>query len=167
MREVALMPSHETAKVALSVRREDMDRRPAVFEEMQVEKQPSNSTVAVAEGMDGLDLEMHPSAERERILSKRVSPIVLLLPRRHHWDDLFHSRRRMLHAPNPDVDPPPLPGVRFDAMEDLFMQLQHGGEPDRSPPPLEEICEGRCMLDRRSEERRVGKECRSRWSPYH
>ena len=23
------------------------------------------------------------------------------------------------------------------------------------------------ILDRRSEERRVGKECRSRWSPYH
>ena len=23
------------------------------------------------------------------------------------------------------------------------------------------------MLDERSEERRVGKECRSRWSPYH
>ena len=24
-----------------------------------------------------------------------------------------------------------------------------------------------CILDARSEERRVGKECRSRWSPYH
>ena len=23
------------------------------------------------------------------------------------------------------------------------------------------------LLDKRSEERRVGKECRSRWSPYH
>ena len=23
------------------------------------------------------------------------------------------------------------------------------------------------MINRRSEERRVGKECRSRWSPYH
>ena len=29
---------------------------------------------------------------------------------------------------------------------------------------LEEIDE---LLERRSEERRVGKECRSRWSPYH
>ena len=26
---------------------------------------------------------------------------------------------------------------------------------------------GKTMLDDRSEERRVGKECRSRWSPYH
>ena len=25
----------------------------------------------------------------------------------------------------------------------------------------------RCEIDGRSEERRVGKECRSRWSPYH
>src|SRR5256885_6367300 len=27
--------------------------------------------------------------------------------------------------------------------------------------------EGRLKVDARSEERRVGKECRSRWSPYH
>ena len=26
---------------------------------------------------------------------------------------------------------------------------------------------GRCWMFARSEERRVGKECRSRWSPYH
>ena len=26
---------------------------------------------------------------------------------------------------------------------------------------------GICFVDLRSEERRVGKECRSRWSPYH
>ena len=25
----------------------------------------------------------------------------------------------------------------------------------------------KCNIHRRSEERRVGKECRSRWSPYH
>ena len=29
---------------------------------------------------------------------------------------------------------------------------------------LDELCED---MDVRSEERRVGKECRSRWSPYH
>ena len=27
--------------------------------------------------------------------------------------------------------------------------------------------EKHCTIDARSEERRVGKECRSRWSPYH
>src|SRR5574340_1799220 len=29
------------------------------------------------------------------------------------------------------------------------------------------VYEQHCRLERRSEERRVGKECRSRWSPYH
>ena len=35
------------------------------------------------------------------------------------------------------------------------------------------VCAGECPVEaiseehRRSEERRVGKECRSRWSPYH
>src|SRR5207247_2931424 len=76
---------------------------------MQVEEQPSHSTVAVAEGMNGLEVEMHPGAEGERILSLNVSLFVLRFPRRHHVQDPFHSRRRRLHAPDPDVDPPPLP----------------------------------------------------------
>src|SRR6266540_5150945 len=36
------------------------------------------------------------------------------------------------------------------------------GDADRSAPE-----EGVCCPSNRSEERRVGKECRSRWSPYH
>ena len=35
---------------------------------------------------------------------------------------------------------------------------------------MEDVCDGSCFSDEtddRSEERRVGKECRSRWSPYH
>src|SRR6266496_4179159 len=43
------------------------------------------------------------------------------------------------------------------------LHLRLGQVPDRRDP-------GRVVLrhdDRRSEERRVGKECRSRWSPYH
>src|SRR3989441_12626389 len=39
--------------------------------------------------------------------------------------------------------------------------LPHEGIPRRSEPPV------RVADQRRSEERRVGKECRSRWSPYH
>ena len=31
----------------------------------------------------------------------------------------------------------------------------------------EEAIKDLCNIDGRSEERRVGKECRSRWSPYH
>src|ERR1035437_10729557 len=42
---------------------------------------------------------------------------------------------------------------------------------DRAIPPLEkfETCRDvmKRMIAARSEERRVGKECRSRWSPYH
>src|SRR5206468_9873181 len=35
-------------------------------------------------------------------------------------------------------------------------------------PPRRDVAAGaRGGVDRRSEERRVGKECRSRWSPYH
>ena len=33
--------------------------------------------------------------------------------------------------------------------------------------PLENALRARAGLEGRSEERRVGKECRSRWSPYH
>ena len=35
------------------------------------------------------------------------------------------------------------------------------------PKIKEEMNELNIILDGRSEERRVGKECRSRWSPYH
>ena len=45
---------------------------------------------------------------------------------------------------------------------------------DQSPDRSGEICDAYAakdprvmVLHRRSEERRVGKECRSRWSPYH
>ena len=34
-------------------------------------------------------------------------------------------------------------------------------------PILKYRLRGHCLISKRSEERRVGKECRSRWSPYH
>src|SRR2546430_7891218 len=37
----------------------------------------------------------------------------------------------------------------------------------RAPPGPRVHHEGRVLVRSRSEERRVGKECRSRWSPYH
>src|SRR5256886_16339890 len=36
-----------------------------------------------------------------------------------------------------------------------------------SGPPGPRSCDKRTIHQNRSEERRVGKECRSRWSPYH
>ena len=43
----------------------------------------------------------------------------------------------------------------------VLATLYHEG-----PLPMKEISR-RIHRDKRSEERRVGKECRSRWSPYH
>ena len=37
----------------------------------------------------------------------------------------------------------------------------------RSAPKVKMLLDVRSMTGFRSEERRVGKECRSRWSPYH
>src|SRR2546430_10938357 len=37
----------------------------------------------------------------------------------------------------------------------------------RSPKAIEDYKRGKTAAAKRSEERRVGKECRSRWSPYH
>src|SRR3712207_7485259 len=46
--------------------------------------------------------------------------------------------------------------------------LDHAGQLD-GPAQLElaPLAAGLRLAQRRSEERRVGKECRSRWSPYH
>ena len=46
-----------------------------------------------------------------------------------------------------------------------------GGSVDRGKCTIEVVVDGAADVeirgDQRSEERRVGKECRSRWSPYH
>src|SRR6202140_5188373 len=55
-------------------------------------------------------------------------------------------------------------GVQTCALP-IFSALR-GGQVPR--PEVGEVPENSvCRLRRRSEERRVGKECRSRWSPYH
>ena len=49
----------------------------------------------------------------------------------------------------------------FDDLENYFKKkVQHVEE-------LEDLNTELTIENRRSEERRVGKECRSRWSPYH
>src|SRR2546426_11223376 len=59
-----------------------------------------------------------------------------------------------------------------DAVQDAFVraydQLAQCKEPDNFVGWFFLILRNRCFAEkRRSEERRVGKECRSRWSPYH
>jgi len=50
---------------------------------------------------------------------------------------------------------------------DTLHNVIHRDPPlDEIPPSLRRIV-SRCLRKDRSEERRVGKECRSRWSPYH
>jgi len=43
----------------------------------------------------------------------------------------------------------------------------HGWRKGKEYPAQEKHALCRCGQSNRSEERRVGKECRSRWSPYH
>src|SRR3712207_8040173 len=50
------------------------------------------------------------------------------------------------------------------------IRLGRGGLPGRREDRLRKLSQRQqpgCRGDERSEERRVGKECRSRWSPYH
>ena len=55
-------------------------------------------------------------------------------------------------------------GKDFDGVDDGVVDHGHEGELDSASGTGLDVIEG---LDDRSEERRVGKECRSRWSPYH
>src|SRR5216683_2688046 len=45
----------------------------------------------------------------------------------------------------------------------VHLLLVHAGQPGAS----RDVLDGAVAVTNRSEERRVGKECRSRWSPYH
>ena len=60
----------------------------------------------------------------------------------------------------------PLLILSFNVNADLKRALAYdqAGEYEKSAKELYKI---RQLATRRSEERRVGKECRSRWSPYH
>ena len=53
----------------------------------------------------------------------------------------------------PDIEKPYIPRKRIDGSLDYYRALLRTIQRER-------------FIDR-SEERRVGKECRSRWSPYH
>src|SRR5712692_4822216 len=61
-------------------------------------------------------------------------------------------------APRPDQ-------VMIEAAHDF--QGRSSLAPGARPAVPSCHCDGDDELDHRSEERRVGKECRSRWSPYH
>src|SRR3712207_7579802 len=61
-------------------------------------------------------------------------------------------------------------GVAPDEGRQVRLELREPVRTDLPRPAIPEVVEDRLPLAQhveRSEERRVGKECRSRWSPYH
>ena len=55
-----------------------------------------------------------------------------------------------------------------EASQAGFIGIESGGKfPKKSEELIPKLNEFNLNLCSRSEERRVGKECRSRWSPYH
>src|SRR5258706_918547 len=69
----------------------------------------------------------------------------------------------------PESEQAPLPKEEAKPPEDVAEVALREPEPPKPEPPAEEkpptATPSVAMV--RSEERRVGKECRSRWSPYH
>ena len=59
-------------------------------------------------------------------------------------------------------------GVKMAVYKETIMLKSHGKTPTyvNITPQVREAIE-KSGIQNRSEERRVGKECRSRWSPYH
>src|ERR1041385_7645388 len=64
-----------------------------------------------------------------------------------------------------DVDADVPGAVRREKPDALFMDVHLGRQSGMAI--LEAIRQNQDIANTRSEERRVGKECRSRWSPYH
>ena len=58
-------------------------------------------------------------------------------------------------------------GVDIDAADEAIRRLGPHARSTFRPEVLTDIGSFASMVAIRSEERRVGKECRSRWSPYH
>ena len=48
-----------------------------------------------------------------------------------------------------------------------IVSFAQNSEPEKASPMTDTEIVRKCAILDRSEERRVGKECRSRWSPYH
>ena len=58
-------------------------------------------------------------------------------------------------------------GVQIPANEKGLIDVDLAAASAAYCDDLRESCNGLAITRSRSEERRVGKECRSRWSPYH
>src|ERR1017187_6082226 len=61
----------------------------------------------------------------------------------------------------------PKAGLRLDSLEGALKGSKEGKVSEPGKSEKSDLVIAVAQLDPRSEERRVGKECRSRWSPYH
>src|SRR2546422_2865176 len=111
-------------------------------------------------------------ASRTRTL--KLGPATVVLPINHplrmveefNLLDLLSDGRAVFSAGRGDDQGEYTPfGASFDASRAAFGEPMEDMMPARRHAPFE--FHGRYYATPRSEERRVGKECRSRWSPYH
>jgi len=81
--------------------------------------------------------------------------------------------RRSSNAPASTIQAPPsratdpLPGTQQYSPKEIWVYEQAKVEIPLGQPAVEVVFVDQYGTNDRSEERRVGKECRSRWSPYH
>src|SRR2546430_7029345 len=138
----------ETLQIEVLVRRQYVDRRPVVLQEVQVEEQSAHPTVSVAEGMDRFEPEMHPSRNGKYVLPQQVLLCVPLDPLVQHRDNSLHSRRHVPTARDPDVHPPPLARVVLDPVEDRLVKFEDCGQPNRHTLSGQKVLERPGVLDR-------------------
>src|SRR2546426_8788304 len=60
-----------------------------------------------------------------------------------------------------------LVGTHYSAAVQALVRLPTGAKDSANDLLIQSVGDHQLDLEGRSEERRVGKECRSRWSPYH
>src|SRR5205807_8308672 len=138
----------ETLQVEALVRRQDVDRRPVVLQEVQVEEQSAHPTVSVAEGMDRFEPEMHPGGNGKSVLPQQVLLCVPLDPLVQHRDNALDSRRHVPTARDPDVQPPPLARVVLDPAEDRLVKFEDCGQANRHTLSGQKVLERPGVLDR-------------------
>src|SRR3989440_9328173 len=116
----------------------------------------------------------HPRLERleRRIMREAEGGTTRLLLRilrheaGHALDNAYRLRRRKCWRAVFGPASLPYP-ARYRARPGSRRYVHHLGEWYAQAHPSEDVAETFAVWLTRSEERRVGKECRSRWSPYH
>src|ERR1043166_1673250 len=128
------------------------------------------------------------AARKARLETPRIDPVTLArprdVPRREEKPPLIPQpstppgREKKPPAREPIISDSPArdapapsetPGLRDAAssVREALSPARDGTLPAREPPAAKREPDGLIKDRPRSEERRVGKECRSRWSPYH